>query len=297
MWVRTCRRISVRCAVCLAMIMTLPSVAQSQPAPPEWVILVFMNGDNDLERDALADFAEMAVVGSSASVKLLVQFDRNGAFAETRPQWTQTLRFEITKGMQPLPANAFKDFDKEVNMGSPEALADFVQWGRGRYPRSKYAVVVWDHGQGYRLRMQRLLQAARFSTFGERAPIVAAAGQGGYRSISEDITDHDKLYNAEVAQGFSRALAGGKIDVLGFDACLMAMVETAYAMRPYARVMVGSEDLEPGEGWRYDDWVRRLVDQPAISPEQLGELLVDSYGSTDWLEARHDAVGHHAHGS
>jgi hypothetical protein len=276
--------------VCVFMALLPASSAAEQAAGPDWVVMVFMNGDNDLERDALADFAEMAQVGSDARVKLLVQFDRNGGFATTTPQWTQTLRFEITRGMQPLPQNALEDLG-EVNMGTPEALADFVRWGKRRYPAARSAVIVWDHGQGYRLRLQRTMQAARAFAATSAAPSVAraprpaAGGSGGYRSISDDLTDGDKLYNAEVSEAFMRALGGSRIDLLGFDACLMAMVETAYAMRTHARVMVGSEDLEPGEGWRYDHWLSRLVDQPGVSAEQLGELLVDSYGATTGTRA------------
>ena len=60
----------------------------------------------------------------------------------------------------------------------------------------------------------------------------------------------------------SRVWSDAKIDVIGFDACLMAMLETAYALRDSGSVMVASEELEPGDGWSYDNFLRRLSPTP-----------------------------------
>jgi hypothetical protein len=69
-----------------------------------------------------------------------------------------------------------------------------------------------------------------------------------------------------------------KLDVIGFDACLMAMVETGYALRHAGKVLVGSEELEPGAGWNYERWLASLVADPAgYDAPKLGRLLVDSY--------------------
>ena len=41
-----------------------------------WTVLVYLDGDNNLESDALDDFREMAAVGSSDELKIVVQLDR-----------------------------------------------------------------------------------------------------------------------------------------------------------------------------------------------------------------------------
>lgn len=63
----------------------------------------------------------------------------------------------------------------------------------------------------------------------------------------------------------------------GFDACLMAMVETGYAFRNIAGILVASEELEPGTGWQYDDWLKKLANNPPADPKTLSKILVDSY--------------------
>jgi hypothetical protein len=57
----------------------------------------------------------------------------------------------------------------------------------------------------------------------------------------------------------------------------MAMVETAYAMRGVANTMIASEELEPGTGWQYDDWLNVLTANPRMDGHGLGKVMVDSF--------------------
>jgi hypothetical protein len=271
-----------------------PGPTPAQPtAAADWTVMVFLNGDNNLEPDSLNDFREMAKVGSTDKVNVVLQYDRHGQFAVTAPNWSQTLRFRVKKDMQPLAANALEDLG-EANMGSAAVLRDFVTWAKGKYPARRYALVLWDHGQGFRVaRPTRPATVPSTAPAADgAAPLDAAAPTTGpasgrrpflvqssrsHRSISTDDTNgHDKLYNAEITE----ALSGMGLDLIGFDACLMSMVETAYAVRGVADVMVGSEELEPGAGWQYDDWLGPLTANPAMTPEELGHLLVESYKRT-----------------
>ncbi len=282
------------------------------PSLAEWTIMVFLNADNNLEPFGLLDFAEMAKIGSTDQVNVIVQFDRNGVWAPD-PPWNQCLRFRVTKGMQPLPANALQDLG-EANMGDGQVLADFVTWAMQAYPAKRYMLDIWDHGQGWRLYEARLVTGAaedvaayrefrrETSLAAGRAQAVALAGadragaptavpafdamsgisagrviESSYRYISIDDSSQDKLYNREIQDSLQAALAGHKLDLIGFDACLMAMMETGYAMRNVAQVMVASEELEPGDGWNYADWLKRLVAKPTMDAKALGKLLVAAY--------------------
>src|SRR5690242_17620652 len=42
----------------------------------DWTVMVYMNGDNNLEPFALENFNDMAKVGSSDRINIIVQFDR-----------------------------------------------------------------------------------------------------------------------------------------------------------------------------------------------------------------------------
>ena len=119
-----------------------------------------MNGDNNLEPDALLNFWQLAQVGSNNDINVVVQFDRIAKYAHTQPDWPQTLRFRVTRGMQPLPSNALEDIG-EANMGDPQTLRDFVVWGQNKFPAKHYMLIIWDHGQGWRLFLNTILQKQR----------------------------------------------------------------------------------------------------------------------------------------
>ena len=67
-----------------------------------------------------------------------------------------------------------------------------------------------------------------------------------------------------------------KLDIVGFDACLMSTIEVVEAVAPYSDIMIGSEILEPGNGWDYS-FLQLLVDNPTTTPEQLGAKIVDTF--------------------
>ncbi|HEX3561180.1 MAG TPA: clostripain-related cysteine peptidase [Pyrinomonadaceae bacterium] len=275
----------------------LASRARSRPLPPraEWTVMIFMDGDNNLEEDSLIDFMEIARVGSTDRVNVVVQLDRIGKYVtrddERYPFWTQTLRFYMTKGITPSPDNTPKEYDiGEANMGDGQTLADFVSWAKTTFPARRYALIISDHGQGWRGTVSPtddvralvsgsggdLLTQPWVGNMIAAFPFRTALGSP-YRTISFDETNKDKLYNREVQDSLLKELKGEKLDLIGFDACLMAMVETGYAMRGVAAVFVGSEELEPGTGWQYDNWLGTLTRNPTMDGPSLGKALVESY--------------------
>lgn len=277
------------------------NIARAQKMPQvtttaEWTILIFMNADNNLEDYAIANFLDMAKVGSSDKVNIIVQFDRHGGYDHSYQDWSQTLRFRITKGMKPEPDQKVSDLG-EVDMGKGESIADFIDWGIKNYPAKKYMLNIWDHGQGYRL-MQMLatlnkqpsvetesVKAQETATITAKAKKVItiqsnrSSDGSPVKSCSHDETNSSELYNREIQDAIEPIVKRHKkkFDVLGFDCCLMAMVETAFAFRNSADYMVASEELEPGDGWKYDDWLSKLLLNPSMEGSQLSKLLVNSY--------------------
>jgi hypothetical protein len=273
-----------------------PAGETSSPSQPaEWTVMVYMDGDNNLEEDALIDFLEMARVGSTNEVNVVVQFDRIGKYVSQTddrfPYWTETLRFRVTKGMKPARESALKDQKLgEANMGGGKTLADFVAWTKRAYPAKRYALILWDHGQGWRGIIsptdEVLVMVSRSKINPLNQPAVGNVRLGfpfrtaigsPLRSLSFDETNKDKLYNQEIQLHLQQVLKAEKLDLIAFDACLMAMVETAYAMRDVAGTMAASEELVPGTGFQYDEWLNLLTSDPRMDGPALGKVLVDSF--------------------
>ncbi|RLC67166.1 MAG: hypothetical protein DRI52_11125, partial [Chloroflexi bacterium] len=226
-----------------------------------WTFMVYLGADNNLEGAGLEDFLEMSAVGSTADVNIVVQFDRIDGYDDGYGDWTDTRRFYITQGMTPDPDNAVESLG-EVNMGDGDTLRDFLLWALGNYPAENYALVLWDHGSGW--------EPVR----GKRPPPIKAI-------VGDDTNGYDYMDDQEVMAALTEAGfeydSANKLALIGFDACLMGMIEVATDMSHFAEVVVSSEETEPGDGWEYTTPLQALVNDPTISPDQLGYEIVEAY--------------------
>ncbi len=227
-----------------------PAPATNTNSPlAEWTFIVYLDADdNTLEEAALADFLEMASVGSNGKLNIVVQLDRTPAYDSSYGDWTDCRRFLITKGATPADGNEVMDIG-EVNMGNPATLVNFAEWAISNYPAEKYALILSGHGKGWR-------------------------GLCWDQTSGDDNINMKELKSAltEITKANGRPL-----DLLGFDACLMGMTEVAYEVHDYAAVMVASEHAEPSSGWPYDIIFTNVIANPDMNAAQLGNTIVGSY--------------------
>jgi len=270
------------------------------PPPKPWTVMVFMNGKNNLEQDALDNFRQMASVPRpSDNLNLVVEFGRLKKGSPTDADWGGVKRYLVKNGSQSTASTAVMDLaDARANtdMGAPATLSDFLEWSRANYPAQHYMLVIWNHGQGWRI--QTLQDIGKRSMFVRSqlalTEIENVSVVGGYRAASYDDETGNFLYNSDIEEQLKKwSAAGPRLDVIGFDACLMAMIETGYAFRDVASVMVGSQELEPGSGWDYSKWLPGLVSNPSMSGQELASAIVESYKSVygDSGETTLSAVG------
>ncbi len=225
------------------------------PPTAQWTIMVYMDGDNNLEGYGIDNFLQMASVGSTSNVNIVVQFDRIPGNDNRYDDWTTTKRYLVTQGMTPNIANAVSDIG-EADMGDPSTLVSFVTWAQANYPANHYCVILWDHGAGWKHQHDI-----------------------GTKGCCDDVTNGDRLTSAELRSAFNTISNNGNnpIDLIGFDCCLMQMIEVEYQIQPYGHYMTASEETIPATGWKYDSTLQVLVGTPSMSPEALGAQFVSDY--------------------
>ena len=250
-----------------------------QSGKAKWTVMVYMAGDNNLDGAALRDIEEMARVGSTKDVNVLVQLDR----LEDK----KSRRFLITKGGG-YERDCLEIFG-ETNTGDPKVLEDFLTWSTERYPAERYCLILWNHGSGWWEEARSRAAAskspsARSLRTRSRASLfhhsTNATGHSTHRSICYD--DHsggDALDNSELKNVLARACTaiGKKIDILGMDACLMTMVEIAWQLRGSVEILVGSEIEEPNDGWPYTGILSFLTAKPKSKTHIIAKEVVKQY--------------------
>lgn len=215
----------------------------------EWTFAVYIDGDNNLEYVGFLDFLEMALVGTTPEVNLVVQFDRAEGYYTDYGDWTDAKRFLITQGMEPWAESAYEDLG-EVNMGDEETLSDFALDTFDRFRSARTSLVLWDHG---------------------------ASWYGG--CCRDEASANDSLKTDEMRGALMDAtgVLGTQIDIVGFDACVMASMEICYAFEGLCVDFVASEAMVSGTGWPYDAVTQQLVANPSMGSEQLSEVMVSEY--------------------
>lgn len=278
--------------------MTLPRQQRPAATPKKpWTVLVWLAGDNNLESFALTDLEEMKRVGSSDQLNIVAQLD---TMADDR-----TRRYFLRRGT-PVEDDAVEEVG-ETNTGDPAVAIDFFVWAMQRYPSERVLAVIWNHGSGIDEADVYARAAARGVSLGRgsasRAGGAAPAGNVrtmmsrryrralfsttldaamNNRAIAYDDSSRDFLDNAELKRVLEQVNSetGRAIDLLGFDACLMNMLEIAYQLRTTARFIVGSEEIEPGDGWPYDKVLADLAARPKLSAAELGAVIVKRYAAS-----------------
>ena len=136
----------------------------------------------------------------------------------------------------------------EVDMGSPDTLTSFVTFAMKKYPAAYYFLDLWDHG-------------------------------GGYRGVCWDDSSghHLSPHDVETAVASAESKMKQRVQVVGFDACLMGMVEVTYELKDVTDVVVGSEMLIPGLGWPYAPLTAYLSANPTVDPYAFSGWLVAAY--------------------
>ena len=137
-----------------------------------------------------------------------------------------------------------------ANMGDGGTLESFLSWGVANYPAEKMCVILWDHGSG------SIDGVCNDENYGFDA-ITLPELSGTLETVSESMTD--------------------RFECIGFDACLMANYETAVTVAPYARYMIGSEEIEPSGGWDYKALISAIKADRSISGADLGRAVCDGY--------------------
>ncbi len=130
------------------------------------------------------------------------------------------------------------------SMADPETLSDFIRWSVSAYPARKYALVLWDHGNGSKTGL-----------------------------FIDELFQNDTMYLNELHD----ALSGGGVtfEAVLLDACLMANIETACALKDHARWMIASEETVAGKGTAMGSWLQQLYYTPQWDGKMLGRWICD----------------------
>lgn len=235
------------------------SIERSGENPDDsWAVYWYLCG-SDLETyggAASIDIEELTSVYPGENVTYVIQTGGAEEWEHSEVEAGASQRFVYDEN-----GFALVDDADPQNMGDPATLADFLSFCTAEYPADHTALIFWDHG----------------------------AGSVGGIAFDEQY-DFDSLTLVEVYRAMESVFGPSPdtppLDVVGFDACLMATVDTAAALQGYAGYMVASQEVEPALGWNYSGIAEALAEEPGMNGAQLGKSICDTYAAAcneEWM--------------
>ena len=240
------------------------NAAESASEDVEWIdtsseddsftILVYMIGSNlesggeaGLEAGGAAtrDLMEMAEGRWGDDVNLIIETGGAAEWANDAVSADKLQRFEMRDGSLDL----LEELPLE-QMSAQSPLKEFISYGVENYPAKRFGLILWNHGGG-------LL--------------------GGYGN--DELYDQANMMISDVASAIKKS--GAHMEFVGFDACMMATFENAYALKDCANYLIASEESESNIGWYYTDWLNSLGEDPDMETESLGRKIVDGMISSN----------------
>lgn len=254
---------------------------QRTRAPRKRTIMVYIAADNDLFYFAWNNIKQLAK-GANPNCNIIVFLNEPGIHKKTQIYLIEKNRAVLLN----------KDNKQKLDSGNPKTLIDFCTWVVQNFPADEYTLDLWNHGsgiddRGYRtfnpsalfvLNPNNLMldldrSAYPFATYDTETP----------RGICFDETyktylDSQKLQYALDAI-CNKALGGKKLAILGMDACLMAMLEICDLAERYADILIASQEVELGPGWRYDKILAPL-ENSTLTRDDFARHIVQVYHET-----------------
>jgi hypothetical protein len=219
-----------------------------------WTILIYLSTDNNLSEEGIYALKELKKVADK-KVNIFVQFDPVGRGNNAR-------RFHI----RPLEANGKPGIAGdvveelgEIAMSEPETLRKFIVDGVKKFKdiTSHFMLILSGHGSGI---------SEGFFLRDEERPLSEIPSSFPLTDLKKMVFDDPEVI---------RELGDKKIDILGFDACMMSMIEVCDEIQdnPKLHLVVGSEGFSLNAGWPYDKIVNLIKEESDIDPVSLAKLV------------------------
>jgi hypothetical protein len=232
----------------------------------EWTIMIYMAGDNNLAVDmayALEQIKGVAEVGAE-SPNLFVYYDGNSPSIPTlycdfsEPREARYVRsYKVPDKLYPVEAK------ENENAADMRAIVNFVHWcvnqvevdnkknGEISYGRraQKYALIFSGHSLGF-----QDIGLFKDETAGKSMTMKDFYGAIRRLTMCQDELNQEadeNNYEGALREITTRLLLGQPLDILGFDSCVMGMLEVGYQFSNLTKTMIASEGSVPSAGWTY----------------------------------------------
>jgi hypothetical protein len=255
----------------------------------EWTIMIYMAGDNNLAVDmayAMEQIKGVAAAGAD-SPNLFVYYDGNSpAIPTLYCDFSEPGKARYVRSYK-VPNKQYQVPKKEnENAANPRSILNFVDWcvnkveveinGEITFGRraQKYALIFSGHSLGFQdiglFKDETSGKSMKMSEF-----YLLLQGLVSGKKQLQEIAQANNWLDDE--REIENELLGQKLDLLGFDSCVMGMLEVGYQFNLVAKTMIASEGSVPSAGWTYAKILGCLTREHDVDTRGVAELFVREF--------------------
>ena len=216
--------------------------------------MIYMSGDNNLAVDmayAMEQIREVAKIGAKR-LDLFVYYDGNSPEIPTvycdfsnpdDPKYFRSCM--VPDKLYPVPAKL------NENAADRRSVLNFVDWcvNRPGQRSKRHALIFSGHSLGFEDRgLFRDESSGRSMKISDLFFLIQRIVLP--KPTLEEIAATEKLKGEELERETTE-LIGRPLDILGFDSCVMGMLEVGYQFSDVTETMIASEGSVPSAGWTY----------------------------------------------
>lgn len=235
----------------------------------DWTIMVYMAGDNNLSENMAFSLADLKTAVNTADeevkarVNLCAFFDGSSLTAPTK--YIDYSPTEDGKNFVQGDPDKLEPFEYNLpgdeNTATAKSILNFIRWCvEDRKKKAKnYALIFSGHSFGF-----------------HGTSFLRDENSGGSMTLF--------MFRYALKKASELFFDRKKIAILGFDSCVMSMLEVAYELQGTAQTMVASEGSLPNSGWGYAPLLTDFIEKfdPKEGFEKAG---LDIPAGIDFMES------------
>lgn len=205
------------------------------------LFLVYMAGDNSLNRTVYSDIEEMKNGMHKENDIVLVLADRYSP-DYFEDEWNEARLFQIAYEEDTVAVQELEDknigitlewLDDVIDSGREETLCSFLQYAQNHYEYKNVYLDLWNHGGGW--------------TSGDSYK----KQNNSARNICNDEESHNSLSPKEVSNAIRQSHIK-HFNIILMDACYMASIEVSAELLGLTDTIIFSQDSIPEDGMPYN---------------------------------------------
>jgi len=236
----------------------------------DWTIFEYIEASEGLQHEALFNISQMAAGGVPENINLFVQIHTAG---------DTSFLYKVEQNHIIL-----LDFIK-IGPNTKDNILQTAEKIFPHHPATHHGLFLWNHGFG--------ILVPQYDPQTETWDVEPDGNQLGTCDLLDVdmskktkgllINAHEKtvMGNEDMVQMVKRIsqelLNNKKIDLIGFDCCMAAMIEHGYQLKEYVNIIVGSQDCELSDGFDYIALMKHFQDGHT-QPKQIAIDIVQDYG-------------------